>query len=794
MAQRIAPILATGQSFGHYRIAGKVGEGGMGEVYRAHDQQLDRDVALKVLPTISFSDATAKARLLREARAAAALNHPHICTIHEVGEAEGQMYIAMELVEGETLSARLAAGPLPAEQVVRYGLQLAEALGHAHEHGVVHRDLKSANVVITAEGQVKVLDFGLAKRASKEDLDEATRSQLSLTAPGAMPGTLAYMAPEQLCGLAADARSDVWALGVVLCEMSSGARPFQGRTGSELASSILNQRPALPGRLPLDLSAVIARCLEKEPGRRYQRASEVGAALEAIQQGTVRPWAGWRYPAVRRRRWLAVAATAAAMVLGVVGALDIGGLRTRLSGGAPRIQSLAVLPLENLSGDAGQDYFADGMTEALITDLGRLGGLKRVIARGSVMRYKGSKRPLSEIGQELKVDVLITGAVLRSGNRVRITVQLISPANEQQVWASGFDRDLRDVLELQSEMSRAIADEIRVKLTPDEKTRLASARQVIPEAYDAYLKGMHLWYKLTPQDLDAALQYFELALKKDPNSALAYSGIAAVWGGRSQMGFAPPSEASPKAKAAALKALELDNGLAEAHLWLGAIKCWYEWDFAGAGPEFQRAIDLNPNYPDARAIRSHYLMIMGHPEEAMAEIQRALELDPFNSLFQNFYGVDLHFVRREDEAIAQFRMALKTAPDSPMAYPGLWGAYDRKQMHREALEALEAYAKGVGYAELEAALAARDPKLGYRETMRLAGDALAARSRKIFTAPTDVATCYIQAGERDLALEWLEKGFEARDPNMPYIVTPDFDSVKDDPRYRDLLRRMNLRQ
>ncbi len=453
-----------GKPLAHYRILEKIGAGGMGEVYRAHDEQLDRDVALKVLPPTSFADATARARLLREARAAASLNHPHICTIHEVGEANGQAYIAMEFVRGQPLSAQLASGPLAVEEVVRTGLQLADALAHAHERGIVHRDLKSANVMITLGGRAKVLDFGLAKRLSQEELTEATtRSQASLTQPGAVMGTLAYMAPEQLRGQPADARSDVWALGVVLYEMAAGQCPFRGQTGFELSSAILNQPPPpLPGKVPVELKAVIERCLEKEPARRYQRGGEVRAALEAVQLGVVPVWVAWRYR-LGRRPLLALAASVA-LLAAVLAVLDVGNLRTRLVGGAPRIGSLAVLPLENLSGDAEQDYLAAGMHEALITDLAKLSGLERVIAR------------------ELKVDALITGAVLRAGDRVRITAQLIDPAKEQQLWAERYERELRDVLTLQNEIVAAITRGIRLQLTPQEQARLASARPVNPEA------------------------------------------------------------------------------------------------------------------------------------------------------------------------------------------------------------------------------------------------------------------------------------------------------------------------
>ena len=495
-----------GQRLGHFRIIEKIGAGGMGEVYKAHDEQLDRDVAIKVLPASSFRDATARGRLLREARTASKLNHPHICTIHEVGEAEGQAYIAMELVEGQPLSARLADGALPPEQVLRYGLQLADAVAHAHERGIIHRDLKSANVIITPEARAKVLDFGLAKRLSSEDLAEATTQTMdSLTGPGTVVGTLAYMAPEQLRGQPADARSDIWALGVMLYEMAAGQRPFQGKTGFELSSAILSQPPPpLPlgpgGALPAELGAVIAHCLEKDPAQRYQRSEDVRAALEAVQSGAALPaWPAWKY-ALSRRRWLALVA-ALATALAVVGALDVGGLRGRLLGGAaaPQLRSVAVLPLANLSGDPQQDYFAEGMHDALITDLAKLSGLRRVIARSSVLRYRKTDKPLRQIARELGVDAIITGAVLREGDRVRITAQLINAATEEQVWAERYERELRGVLSLQNEIVGAVAREVKLRLTPQEQARLASARPVNPEAHEAFLRGRFYVNKLTPE-------------------------------------------------------------------------------------------------------------------------------------------------------------------------------------------------------------------------------------------------------------------------------------------------------
>ncbi len=784
----------VGQTLGHYRILEQIGAGGMGVVYRAHDERLGRDVAIKLLPTESFRDANARARLLREARTASQLNHPNICTIHEVGEADGQAYIAMELVEGQPLSARLEAVALPAEEVLRYGLQLAEALGHAHERSVVHRDFKSANVILTPEGRAKVLDFGLAKRVSGEELDEVTRSQASLTQPGALVGTLAYMPPEQLRGQPADARSDIWALGVVLYEMATGARPFKGQTGFELSSAILNQRPAaLPAKVPLELKAVIERCLEKEPAQRYQRAGEVRAALEAIQTGAVVPWEAWRYR-LARRRWLTLSASTI-VLLAVVAALNFERIRTRFFGGAPRIESLAVLPLENLSGDAAQEYFADGITEVLITDLGRLAGLKRVIARGSVMRYKGTKKPLSEIARELKVDALITGSVLRSGDRVRITAQLVNPETEEQLWTERYERDLRDVLSLQNDLVRTIAGEIRLKLAPEEEKRLATARTVNPEAYDAYLKGRFHWQKHSRKELDTAEQYFQLALEKDPNYALAYTGLGIVWAQRCMMGVLPCSEALPKWKEAVQKALELDPTLPEAQALAAAFTFYVDWDWTASGSQLQRAIERDPNYPEAHLWYSYWLFCVGRPEEGVAETRRALELDPYNSALKYYVGDALLRARHDDEAIAYLQQLLQEDPNLPLARQSLQVAFESKQMYAEAMAQWRQIVAASGDAEVAAAVERGYAQGGYRRAMRLRADLAVERSRHQYIQPLQIAGFYAAAGEKELAIDWLEKGRQEHEIGIVGLkAARRWDVLRDHPRFKALLRRMNFPQ
>jgi serine/threonine-protein kinase len=789
-----------GRTIAHYKVTAKLGAGGMGEVYRATDTKLDRDVALKVLPTSSFRDEAARARLLREARAAASLNHPYICTIYEVGEAEGQAYIAMELVEGQPVSGRLADGPLLPDQVLRYGGQIADALAHAHEHGVIHRDLKSPNVVITPEGRAKVLDFGLAKRATEGELGEATRSQLSLTAPGVVAGTLAYMSPEQLRGEHADARSDIWALGVVLYEMAAGARPFHGHTGFELSSAIMREEPApLPPHISAGLRAVIRRCLEKEPNQRYQRAAELQAALEAVSSATsqarVAPVAAAPAGRLTFRGWqLGLLATLLLLVLAV--ALNVGRLRDRLLGraSAPRIESLAVLPLDNMSGDANQEFFADGMTEALITELAQLRGLKKVTSRTSVMQFKKKDKSMPEIARLLGVDAVIEGSVQRAGDKVAVTVQLIDAVADKHLWAKSYERDLRDVISLQREVARAITEEINVNLSPADTARLAALRPVNPHAYELYLRGRFYWSQRTDEGLKKGLEYFNQAVAEDPTYALAWAGVADAYlnmGGEYRV--LPPPEARPRAKAAALKALDLDPDLGEAHASLGL---WYfhQWEWTAAEKEFQRAVELAPNYATAHHWYALLLNSLGHDDEALLHLRRAQALDP---LYPSLFGSEAWFLyqrRRYDEAIEKADQVAKLFPDFSSAY--MW----------KGLANLEIGKFQEAIADLEHAVALwhRNPgplgRLGYvygragrrAEALKIVAE-LEKISKQRYVSPFDRALVHAGLDERDQALAWLEKAYEVRDAAISLNKrSPWFDRLRTDPRFQEMLRRTNF--
>ncbi len=758
-----------GKTLGHYRILGKIGSGGMGEVYRARDERLERDVAVKILPTGTLNDESARKRFRKEALALAKVSHPHIAAVYDFDSQDGIDFLVMELVSGTTLAEKLTAGPLPETEVARLGAQVAEALEEAHEQHIVHRDLKPGNIVLTPKGQVKVLDFGLAKLVRPVESTETTAESVAQTVGGALVGTLPYMAPEQLRGEPVDARTDLWALGAVLYEVATARRPFEAKLATALAADIQIKLPTplrqLNPALSAGLEELVLRCLEKNALRRYQSAKELLLALQRLTAGAE---------------------------ISPSPVSTVSKPRPKPRGRRKRIQSLVVLPLTNLSHDPEQDYFADGMTEALIADLAKLRAL-RIISRTSAMRYKGTDKSLPDIAGELNVDAVVEGSVLRVGQRVRITTQLIHAATDTHLWAETYDRDFEDVLVLQSEVARAIAGEIKLAVSPEEKRRLASARRVNPEAHEAYLRGRFHWYKLTREDLDTAMEYFQLALEKDPKYALAYAGIGYVWLSRGEIGIVPPREALPHAKGAALKALELDETLAEVHEILASIRAAYEWDWGGAESEFQRAIELNPNFAEAHFFYADLLISIRRSDEWRVEVERALELDPLNLLLQCFYGWHLLYLRCYDEAILQLRKTLSREPNYAAAHLGLWGAFCQKQMYEEALAEAQKFHALVGYSEVAEALSQGYGQSDYKGAMRRAAEALATRSQQTHVPSIRIARLYAHSGEKERALDWLDKAYEERDPPLSRLsVVWDWDSLRDDQRFQNLLRRMNF--
>jgi eukaryotic-like serine/threonine-protein kinase len=783
------------ERLGHYRMLEQIGAGGMGEVYRARDERLDRDVAIKILPLSVRDDLPARNRLLGEARSASQLNHPHVCTIYEVNEHDGVAFIAMEYVAGRPLSAIIPPEGLPAEQVVRYGMQIASALAHAHQRRIVHRDLKPANVTVTPDGNAKVLDFGLATTLRTEDLEGVTLSRANLADSEPLAGTLPYMAPEQLRGEAADQRSDIWALGVLLFEAASGHRPFSGRSGFELTSGILRDPlPPLPDRVSPGLSALIRKCTMKDPAARYQSAAEVRSALETLESSAVSRPALPEPPAAARPRvallvWSAVSVVA---FLAFLFAGNIGGLRDRFihRNASPAIRSLAVLPLANLSGDASQDFFSDGMTVELIRNLSQIAQL-RVVSQTSSMSYKGTRKPLPQIARELKVDALLEGSVARSGERVRIAVGLYDGASDRELWSQTFARNLNDVLALEDQVAHAIAMQVRLRISSSAGTRRSSTN---PETYDLYLKGRYSLDQGSGDDLKLAFVYFRQGIAKDPQYAPLYAGMADAYARLPFYTDTRPSEAFPQAKEAAAKALQLDPALAEAHASMAYVLNYYDWDRSGAEQEFKEALELDPNDAAVHHAYSRFLASLGRIDEARAEMNRAQELDPLSLGVQSNAGMLSYFARQYDDAVLQLQKVLQLDPKFPVPYWGIGMCYEQLKKYPDALtqfqKGIELSGRGSnGIASLAHALGLSGQRA---EAQKILAE-LTDRSKTKYVSSYQFAVIYLGLGQYERAIAALEEAYRERSTLLGYLkMDPRFDPVRSDPRFHDLLSRIHL--
>ncbi len=802
-----------GLTVSHYRILEKLGGGGMGVVYKAEDLRLGRHVSLKFLPEQLSRDPLAIERFQREARAASSLNHPHICTIYDVDQYDGQNFIVMEFLEGHTLKNRITGRPIDLERVPEYGHQMADALEAAHAKAIIHRDIKPANIFITNRGQVKLLDFGLAKllperRAANRARHgpatfSATTEDGHLTSDGVALGTVAYMSPEQVRGQELDERTDLFSLGLVLYEMATGQRAFTGNTSGVIFDAILNRAPTPPARLnpaiPVQLEQIIAKALEKDRELRYRTASDMRADLQRLKRDTdslrAMPFTyGQASRQKLRRYWPHYVWGGVLAILLILFGLNVSNLRDSLFNGTSqaKIESIAVLPFANLSNDSKTEYLSDGITESLINSLSQLPNLA-VMSRNTVFRYKGQATDPQKVGHDLHVRAILTGRLSLTGDELLISVNLEDVQNSRQIWGEQYNRKLSNLVSVQQEIAGDIYGRLRPRLAGEEKKLLAKRPTENVEAYQLYLQGLFYWNKWTQADFKRAADYFTLAVQKDPRYALSYAGLADTYSLLGDEGYLPPSEAWPKAKAAAMQALDIDDTLAEAHTSLGLVKEHFEWDWTGAEREFKRAIELNPNSATAHHWYGDYLANMGRPEEGLRETKKAQELDPLSLIINTSLGWQLYVARHNDQAAEQLRKVLDIDAKFAPARRMLEEVYAEMGKQKEAVAEREKILSLSGSPELAASIEEDFSRAGYKGVLQSWLDGLTEISKHGYISSYSIAQAYMRMGEQEKTFGWLEKAYEEHDSGLVSLaVEPMFDTVRSDPRFRDILRRMKL--